>query len=123
MKGSTKMSPLEDQQIQNLLHRLGADTNYTGFFQTAYAVHLALEDPYRLRLVTKWLYPDVAVHYHTNWKAVEYNIRKTITIIWDVSPGLLTSIARHPLNKKPRPAQFLSILTAHLSTDAPDSNH
>lgn len=47
------MIPLEDQQIHDLLHQLGADTNYTGFFQTAYALHLALEDPYRLRLVTK----------------------------------------------------------------------
>ena len=117
------MIPLEDQQIHALLHQLGADTNYTGFFQTAYALHLALEDPYRLRLVTKWLYPDVAIHYHTNWKAVEYNIRKTITIIWDVSPQLLSIIARHPLYKKPRPAQFLSILTAHLSRDAPDSHN
>ena len=113
----------KEHQIYHLLHQLGADTNYTGFFQTAYAVSLALEDPYRLRLVTKWLYPDVATQYHTNWKAVEYNIRKTITIIWDVSPELLTTIAQHPLPKKPRPAQFLSILTAHLSTDVPDSNY
>ena len=26
-------------------------------------------------VVTKWLYPEVAKHYGTNWKAVERNIR------------------------------------------------
>ena len=33
------------------------------------------EEPERLLLVTKWLYPDVAKQYGTNWKAVERDIR------------------------------------------------
>ena len=46
--------------IYDLLYRLGARGNYTGFFQTAYAVYLAVQQPERLLLVTKWLYPAVA---------------------------------------------------------------
>ena len=61
--------------IYDLLYRLGATENYTGFFHMAYAVWLCVEQPDRLLLVTKWLYPEVAKQYRTNWKAVERNIR------------------------------------------------
>ena len=46
--------------IYDLLYRLGATANYTGFFHMAYAVWLCVEQPDRLLLVTKWLYPEVA---------------------------------------------------------------
>ncbi len=68
-------------EIYDLLHRLGVTVNYTGFFQTAYAVYLIMENPKRLLLVTKWLYPEVAKQYKTNWKAVERNIRTAGSII------------------------------------------
>ena len=46
--------------IYELLYRLGVTANYTGFFHTACAVSLCMEQPERLVLVTKWLYPAVA---------------------------------------------------------------
>lgn len=55
-------------EIYDLLYRLGATANHTGFFHTACAVRLAMEQPERLLLVTKWLYPEVAKHYHTTNK-------------------------------------------------------
>ena len=58
-------------EIYELLYRLGVTANYTGFFYTAYAVRLCAEHPDRLMLVTKWVYPDVAKRYRTNWKAVK----------------------------------------------------
>ena len=61
--------------VYDLLYQLGVTANYTGFFHTAYAVSLCVEQPDRLVLVTKWLYPEVAKQYKTNWKAVERNIR------------------------------------------------
>ena len=68
--------------IYDLLYRLGVTANYTGFFHTAYAVSLCAKQPDRLLLVTKWLYPEVARQYQTNWKAVERNIRTVGDIIW-----------------------------------------
>ena len=50
-------------EIYDALYQLGLTANYTGFFHIAYAVHLAVQSPQRLRLVTKWLYPDVAAYY------------------------------------------------------------
>ena len=104
-------------RVYDLLYRLGATANRAGFFHTSAAVLLAMEQPSRLLLVTKWLYPDVAAQYNTNWKAVERSIRGIITLIWNTNPDLLKSLARFPLTAKPKPAQFLSILTAALSAD------
>ena len=48
------------EKIYDLLYSLGITANYTGFFQLAYAVKLCAEQPERLLLVTKCVYPDVA---------------------------------------------------------------
>lgn len=116
------MSQLEQyngrsEAIYELLYRLGATANYTGFFYAAYAVELALGDPQRLSLATKWLYPDVAKYYHTTWKAVERNIRTVIAIVWDKNRVLLEQLACGPLDEKPKTAQFLAILSASVLRD------
>ena len=102
--------------IYDLLYRLGATANYTGFFHTAYAVSLCAEQPDRLLLVTKWLYPEVAKQYKTKWQSVERNIRTVGNIIWRENQPLLEELARRPLVQKPRNAQLLAILSASLDT-------
>ena len=101
-------------EIYDLLYRLGATANYTGFFHTAYAVSLCVEQPDRLLLVTKWLYPEVAKQYGTNWKAVERNIRTVSCIIWREGQPLLEGLAHRHLERKPRNAQMLAILASSL---------
>lgn len=102
--------------IYNLLYRLGVTANYTGFFHTACAVLLCVEQPDWLLVVTKWLYPEVAKRYQTNWKAVERNIRTVGGIIWRENRSLLEELARRPLERKPRNVQLLAILAASLDT-------
>lgn len=103
-------------EIYDLLYQLGVTANYTGFFHTAYAVSLCAEQPDRLLLVTKWLYPEVAKQYHTNWKAVERNIRTVSDIIWRENRPLLERLARRTLSKRPRTTQLLAILASSLSS-------
>ncbi len=105
--------------IYDLLYRLGATANYTGFFYTSYAVSLCLEQPERLLLVTKWLYPEVAKQYRTKWKSVERDIRTVGSIIWRENRPLLEQLARAPLTNKPRNAKLLAILTASLGGTLP----
>ncbi len=100
------------EKICDLLYRLGVTANYTGFFHTAYAVQLCADDPERLLLVTKWVYPDVAKRYQTNWKAVERDIRKVGEVIWNADRALLEQMARRPLASKPSNAKLLAILTS-----------
>ena len=99
------MSQLEQyngrsEEIYELLYRLGATANYTGFF-------------YAASLATKWLYPDVAKYYHTTWKAVERNIRTLIDALW--RQGSLDALWGRHMEKKPTPAQFLSVLVSKMS--------
>ncbi len=103
--------------IYDLLYRLGVTANYTGFFHTAYAVALCIEQPDRLLLVTKWLYPEVAKRYDTKWSAVERNIRTTCDIIWREKRSLLETLAQRPLPQKPRPAQLLAILVSSMDRE------
>lgn len=105
--------------IYDLLHRLGVTPNYTGFFQTAYAVSLCAEQPDRLLLVTKWLYPNVAKQCRTKWTAVERNIRTVSSIIWRKNRPLLEHLAHTPLVRKPRNTQLLAILVSALDDPLP----
>ena len=102
--------------VYDLLYQLGVTANYTGFFHAAYAVSLCVEQPDRLLLVTKWLYPEVAKRYGTNWKAVERNIRTVSCIIWRENRPLLEELAHRNLEQKPRNAQMLAILASSLDT-------
>ena len=97
--------------IYDLLYRLGTTANYTGFFHTAYAVSLC-----GALLVTKWLYPEVAKQYGTNWKTVERNIRTVSCIIWRENRPLLEELAHRHLEQKPRNAQMLAILASSVDT-------
>lgn len=102
-------------EIYDLLYQLGLTANYTGFFYIAYSVHLAVQSPQRLCLVTKWLYPDVAIHYKTTPAAVERNIRASVSRIWNENPTQLLQLSCVPLPNKPTNARFLAIVVSYLS--------
>ena len=104
-------------EIYDLLYNLGLTATRTHFFHASFAVYLAVQDPVRLLLVTKWLYPDVAKHYATNWKAVERNIRTAVTVVWRQNPRGLSQLAGYELQKKPTPTQFLNILANAIADD------
>lgn len=102
-------------EIYDLLYQLGLSANYNGFFYLACAVWLTMENPDRLLLVTKWLYPDVAKQFHTSWKTVERGIRYSILVIWSAESPVLPSILRTPLQKKPKAAAFIAALSRYCS--------
>lgn len=110
------------ERAEKLLQRLGVTANYTGFRYTACAVALCVEQPDRLLLVTKWVYPDVAKKYGTSWRAVERNIRTVSGIIWRRGRPLLEELANRRLEKKPSNAQLLAILSSSLVVQTPDES-
>ena len=99
---------------RDLLFRLGITPNYAGFEQAASAVQLCIEQPRRLELVTKWLYPDVAKECGTTGAAVERNIRTVSCVAWQENRPLLEALARRRLAGPLRSTQFLSILVAEV---------
>ena len=94
----------------SLLCRLGITANYNGFYQTVYAVELAVASPDKLQSVTNCIYPEVAVKYNTSQENVRKNIAKICTLAWERNPQLLSEIAMHKLKKKPGTSEFLAIL-------------
>lgn len=102
--------------VYSVLRQLGITANYTGFFHASYSVLLAMENPQRLLLVTKWLYPEVAKRYHTTAGAVERNIRTVVLRAWQLNREILEQIAGCSLETKPTVAQFISILSTYLQT-------
>lgn len=105
----------EQLEIYKLLYDLGITANYKGFFHLGYALELCAQQPERLQLVTKRLYPDIAKRYQTTWVAVERNIRTAKELIWKKHRLQLEQIAGTPLHQKPGNAQFLAILAYGVS--------
>ena len=109
-----------DQETRELLYSLGVTEKYAGFFYTAVAVHLAACRPERLALITKWLYPDVAKQFRTDWRNVERGIRAAAEIAWELRPDKLAEIAKRDLDRRPTNSQFITILVSCVHPPADD---
>ena len=109
-----------DQETRELLYNLGITEKYAGFFYTAAAVHLAACRPERLALITKWLYPDVAKQFRTDWRNVERGIRAAVEIAWKLRPDKLAEIARRGLDRRPTNSQFIAILAGYVHPPVDD---
>ena len=108
-----QMSP-ELVRIRNLLHDLGLTENSISFYYIDEAVRLALDDPTRLLLVTKRLYPETARTFRTSWRTVERGIRYSIGKLWASNPEHIQKVLEITTAEKPVPSVFLSLLCACL---------
>ena len=113
--GAENNPPIE--KIYDLLYQLGIIANCSGFFYTTYSVWLAVREPERLTLVTKWLYLDVAKHYGSSVDAVGKGISRVITEVWANKSEVLSNWARYALTEKPKPAEFIAILASKITDD------
>lgn len=103
-----------------LLRTLGVRATYQGYYYTAYAVSLVLEDRTYLLSVTKRLYPDIASHFHTNAACVEHSIRTVLTHLWEHgNREYLNELAQCRLDDKPVSSEFIDILATHLMLEQP----
>ena len=97
--------------IKSVLRRLGVKTSNQGYQYTAYGILLALKNKDSLAYITKSLYIDIAIEFHTSWKCVERNIRTIVDSIWKTdNVELLTQICNG--NRIPRPAnkEFFNLM-------------
>lgn len=99
------------QDIYTLLFRLGGTLSVIGYYYAAEAVIMCIQQPDRLLMITKLVYPVIAKEHHTNWQVVERNLRNFISVAWKTNPELLSELAQRPLSKKPTPKQFIAIVS------------
>lgn len=101
-------------RIHSLLCRLGITRNYVGFYITACAVMLAMENEEHLLHVTKRLYPLIAARCSTTPRCVERNLRRMAELVWNTHPDVLRECAGCELHTQPTASAFIAILTDYL---------
>lgn len=105
----------KEEQVIDLLLRLGATPNYTGFSYLVKAILLCIEEESRLLSITKILYPETAKYFSVSPFTVERDIRTLINVMWKQNRILLDKIAGYKLSRKPTVGQFLSIISFYIS--------
>ena len=70
------------EQITMLLLKLGVKPRSRQGLYLSTALRLICEEPERLRLVTKWLYPDIARCCGCSPSAVERGLRAALWNVW-----------------------------------------
>lgn len=69
-------------EIKEIVQRIGVFQKHLGYRDLCYGLELALRNEDYLLLLTKALYPDIAIHFHTTANCVEHNIRNAIQTAW-----------------------------------------
>ena len=100
---------------EGLLRGLGATGKLIGF---RYAIHIiasVAEDPTRMHLITKRLYPEVAQEFGTTPSAVERAVRNLIYSIWNRGDrSCLERVAGARLMRPPTNGEFIDMLAGYL---------
>lgn len=99
-------------ELSTLLLSLGITPNYKAYHQIVTAIALSADNTGILLFMTKELYPAIAQEYHTNWRAVERNIRMASERAWRCNPELLSELAGYQLMESPTSSQLIAVLAA-----------
>ena len=107
-----KTTPLDAEQ---LLRGLSVTGKLIGFRYTVYMIEQAAQDPDRIHLITKCLYPETARRYGTTASAVERALRNVINAVWErTNHRLLEHIAGAVLRRPPTNSEFIDMLAGYL---------
>jgi len=99
-----------DQRIEDKLRALGLTGVYEGYFCLICAVQLAEEDPSRLTLPTKWLYPDIAQQCGMSVSQVDSTLRSAIRRCCRSNPDGVARMCA--ANTEPTVVQFIDGLVS-----------
>lgn len=72
----------EDWSLHDLLRSMGLTRTYVGYKYLIRALELIREDPERLELVTKRIYPDVARTFAVKPSTVDGALRTAVRVCW-----------------------------------------
>lgn len=100
--------------IYAVLTRLGIGARYRGYRYLALAISMVMENEDYLFLATKRLYPDVARVFDTTWSCVERDMRTAIQVCWHRNRPYLEELATYPLDRAPKPMDFIGLVAGHL---------
>ena len=100
--------------VYGALRKLGGSERTVGYYYAAYGIQLALEQPQRMVLITKWLQPDIAKKYETTSAAVERGIRLLIHHMWEAQTPAWQEL--FPDGKRPTVSELFPIMVNFIQT-------
>ena len=106
-------------RTKDLVKTLGVMPNVKGYYYITEAVELIRKKLGSPVVVTKDVYPLVAMKYYTSTECVERVIRTTIHNIWVHNKIAMDAVAGYPLRFKPTNKEFLFLL-ADYAEEAPE---
>ena len=68
--------------VTNLIHEIGVPAHIKGYQYLREAIMMVVQDIDIINQITKQLYPDIAIKYHTTPSIVERAIRHAIEVAW-----------------------------------------
>lgn len=110
-KNSIEM-PLD---AERLLRGLGVTGRLVGFRYTVYMAEQVLEEPDKILLITKRLYPDTGRHFGVSPGSVERAVRNLIHFCWEwTDHAFLEHIAGVTLERAPTNSAFIDMVAGYL---------
>lgn len=105
------------RELETVLLQLGVNKSYAGFAYVVYGTDLVMKDRACIKYITKSLYIDIALHFHTTKECVERNIRTLIHAVWKAeNKELLKLICSDAVTKKPTNKEFFLMLTDYIAS-------
>ncbi|MTI94873.1 MAG: sporulation transcription factor Spo0A [Firmicutes bacterium] len=115
---STEKGPDLETQITEMLHEVGVPAHIKGYQYLRVAITLVIEDMSILNSVTKSLYPEIAIRFHTTPNRVERAIRHAIETAWERSDlETINKMFRYTIRNdkgKPTNSEFIALLADKL---------
>lgn len=100
---------------ERLLRSLGATGRLVGFRYALYMLENVRDDPERIQLITKRLYPETARCFNVSPSSVERNLRTVVHTCWkQPDHRLLNHVAGTTLCRQPTNAEFIDMLAGFL---------
>lgn len=102
-------------RINEVLRRLGITGNLRGFYYLVLAIEETVPNPFRIQMITKDLYVDIARYYRVSPASVERAVRTAVNICWSRGKKeTLDQMACCHLTERPSPASFIDILADYI---------
>lgn len=100
---------------ERLLRCLGVTGKLVGFRYAVFMVEQVRDDPDRIQLITKRLYPDTGRHFNVSAVSVERAVRNLIRLCWKwTDHSFLEHISGSTLQRTPSNSEFIDTLAGYL---------
>lgn len=102
-------------EVEKSLTSLHIPKHFDGYRYFTFAIALNIENPERVRYITKDIYPDTAMRFRSTVSRVERAMRTAVRVCW-LTGGreTLNQMAGYHLIQRPSNSQFIKIVSGYM---------